>query len=188
MKRARNFIDLTSQRFGKLLVVSLHDRAANGLRWLCVCDCGNQKIVSGPHLRAGHTKSCGCLQGLPLEGNERGCRAVYQNYKNNARQRGHVFALDREQVKSLNKAPCCYCGSPPGQVWVGLAKQAQPYFYNGIDRVDPARGYEPDNVVSCCGTCNVAKNDMSYQEFVEWINKVHNHLGAQNESGHSEVP
>jgi hypothetical protein len=28
----------------------------------CRCDCGNIAIVSGTHLRSGHTLSCGCIK------------------------------------------------------------------------------------------------------------------------------
>lgn len=30
--------------------------------WLCKCDCGNEVITRGEHLRKGATKSCGCIQ------------------------------------------------------------------------------------------------------------------------------
>ena len=29
--------------------------------WECVCDCGAVRTVQEPHLKNGHTKSCGCL-------------------------------------------------------------------------------------------------------------------------------
>lgn len=29
--------------------------------WCCLCDCGNEVLVTGPNLRQ-HTKSCGCLK------------------------------------------------------------------------------------------------------------------------------
>lgn len=29
---------------------------------MCVCDCGNTKIVSATNLKRGHTQSCGCLR------------------------------------------------------------------------------------------------------------------------------
>ena len=29
-------------------------------RWLCRCDCGKEKIISGTHLRRGKIVSCGC--------------------------------------------------------------------------------------------------------------------------------
>lgn len=28
--------------------------------WLCKCECGKEIVVSGKHLRSGHTQSCGC--------------------------------------------------------------------------------------------------------------------------------
>lgn len=29
--------------------------------WECVCDCGNRRTVREPHLKNGHTSSCGCF-------------------------------------------------------------------------------------------------------------------------------
>lgn len=56
------FIDLTGQRFGRLSVISRAENDKNGnVRWLCLCDCGNEVIVSTKSLKNGHTKSCGCL-------------------------------------------------------------------------------------------------------------------------------
>ena len=56
------FIDLTSQKFGRLTVVC---RAGSSKRseatWNCVCDCGNEKIVTSSSLKIGNTKSCGCI-------------------------------------------------------------------------------------------------------------------------------
>lgn len=60
------FLDLTGSRFGLLLVVSLSDRAVvKGNRfWVCRCDCGGDKVVSGFHLKSRHTASCGCLHAV----------------------------------------------------------------------------------------------------------------------------
>lgn len=53
-------IDMTGQRFGKLTVISQAETKNNRAMWLCQCDCGNEKIVAGKHLRNGMVKSCGC--------------------------------------------------------------------------------------------------------------------------------
>jgi hypothetical protein len=58
------FIDLTGQRFGKLVVIEKanppdHIRA-NRTYWLCKCDCGNEKVIWADSLRRETTKSCGC--------------------------------------------------------------------------------------------------------------------------------
>lgn len=50
-------IDLTGQRFGRLVV----QEYINDGRWLCRCDCGQTCSVRSWSLRNGRTKSCGCL-------------------------------------------------------------------------------------------------------------------------------
>jgi hypothetical protein len=56
-------IDITGQRFGRLVVLALHHIAKNYHRcWLCSCDCGKRKVVSWPALSQKTTVSCGCLR------------------------------------------------------------------------------------------------------------------------------
>lgn len=59
-------IDITGQRFGKLLVLHKIDYRntpdKSEAMWYCQCDCGNTTSVRGTSLREGATKSCGCLQ------------------------------------------------------------------------------------------------------------------------------
>lgn len=55
-------LDLVGKRFGRLVVLERAENNNEGqARWLCQCDCGNQKVVLGKCLRNGHTQSCGCL-------------------------------------------------------------------------------------------------------------------------------
>lgn len=55
-------LDLTGQRFNRLTVLKRVENSRNGKsQWLCKCDCGNEVIVIGSHLKSGNTKSCGCL-------------------------------------------------------------------------------------------------------------------------------
>lgn len=55
------FIDLTGQRFGKLVVIRKSEvRKNEKICWVCDCDCGNKnEIKIGQDLKRGHTKSCG---------------------------------------------------------------------------------------------------------------------------------
>jgi len=55
--------NLIGQRFGRLLIIKrILTITKRRLRWLCKCDCGNQKIILSDSLKSGKTKSCGCLQ------------------------------------------------------------------------------------------------------------------------------
>lgn len=60
--RGSRFKDMTGGRFGRLTVVEEAGRQKNRqVLWRCECECRNIIVVQGSHLRAGHTKSCGCL-------------------------------------------------------------------------------------------------------------------------------
>jgi hypothetical protein len=41
-----------------------------------------------------------------------------------------------------------------------------------MDRVNNKRGYTSKNVVSCCLICQVSKNDMDYDEWVDWLTRL----------------
>ena len=73
--------NLTGNRYGRLTVVgpAEPDTRSNGFlrqRWVCRCDCGNEKIVSGDNLQAGHTRSCGCLKRTGLKKKQFGALTV----------------------------------------------------------------------------------------------------------------
>ena len=53
-------VDLTGQRYGKLVVLCRAENIDGRTAWVCRCDCGRETIVKTYHLRCGHTKSCGC--------------------------------------------------------------------------------------------------------------------------------
>ena len=59
-------LDLTGQRFGNLVAISVTSKtrpSGKKLRiWLCQCDCGNTRYNEADTLRSGHTKSCGCWE------------------------------------------------------------------------------------------------------------------------------
>lgn len=56
-------VDLTGQRFGRLVVIR---RASLNIRgkpaWDCRCDCGAHRTIPGAALRKRNTRSCGCLK------------------------------------------------------------------------------------------------------------------------------
>lgn len=58
----KKLIDLNGKRFGRLTVVRYNGADRSGAaRWVCLCDCGEEKAILSTHLRGGKIKSCGCL-------------------------------------------------------------------------------------------------------------------------------
>lgn len=50
------------KRYGRLVVIERAPNTKSGdAVWRCRCDCGKEITTRGRNLRAGHTKSCGCL-------------------------------------------------------------------------------------------------------------------------------
>lgn len=57
------FIDLTGQKFGRLIVIRRgHNTSQGKTRWICQCECGNSCEISRNELRSGESLSCGCLR------------------------------------------------------------------------------------------------------------------------------
>jgi hypothetical protein len=57
----RKCIDLTGQRFGKLIVIKRDINNKKGhTYWLCKCDCDKLKIIRNDLLKNNSNKSCGC--------------------------------------------------------------------------------------------------------------------------------
>lgn len=66
-KVAPGRLDLTGQRFGRLVCLESSDqRDGQGrTQWLCRCDCGKKCLAATQQLVNGNKKSCGCLSHPP---------------------------------------------------------------------------------------------------------------------------
>lgn len=51
--------ELTGRRFGLLTVSKRVENRHGRVCWLCVCDCGREKVVSAHDLKAGKCRTCG---------------------------------------------------------------------------------------------------------------------------------
>lgn len=100
---------------------------------------------------------------------------LYGHYRTSARARGLTFDLTKEQARSLFESDCYYCGAAPSVTYTSV-NLAGSYAWNGIDRLDNAKGYTLDNCVPCCTQCNFAKRDMPINEFREWVKRIAAHF------------
>ena len=166
--------DETGNVYGMLTVLELdreHKPRGYGF-WLCQCECGNQKVISGSHLRQGQSRSCGCYKYNQLKGDDSAKHAVYSQYKSAAKRRGYAFNLSRFEFVEFLEKDCFYCGASPSMT------HDNGYQYNGIDRMNNTIGYIPENCASCCRDCNIAKHTMSVKEFTTWACRVAKHSGC----------
>jgi len=83
----------------------------------------------------------------------------YSSYKSDAKRRDYSFELSIDEFSSMWQKPCSYCGDSIDTI--------------GIDRIDNSLGYTSDNTEPCCKQCNIAKNNMSRNDFLELIKRIY---------------
>ena len=144
---AHNFLDLTGQRFGRLVVISYDGCINKKAKWKCVCDCGNEKTVDSQSLRVGHTRSCGCIFIEMLQSRRKHGSYGTPEYKAWAR------AIQRcSNNKNISWANYGGRGISVCEEWrrdfgaflscVGK----RPSSRHSLDRIDNDGNYEPGNV------------------------------------------
>lgn len=79
-----------------------------------------------------------------------------------------ALELTREDVKDIIFKNCAYCGIEPNQTHLYYNLK-----FHGIDRVDSSIGYTKENCVPCCKACNRAKSDRSYEDFIQWVERIY---------------
>ncbi|MBT1509429.1 hypothetical protein KIP88_02845 [Bradyrhizobium sp. SRL28] len=170
---------MTGERYGKLVVI---ERDRMSVKWLCRCDCGNEKLFNPSTLQ--NIKSCGCGPRGNFAGVKRGpnlkarlpkgeaaFNRVFHAHKTNAKVRKLEQSLTREQFKKLCSGNCVYCDAPPSTV--SKAKHSGDTFVrNGVDRWDNSKGYTVENSVSCCTICNYGKKQMSGEEWLAYLDRL----------------
>ena len=140
-------LNLTDQRFGRLIAikdVGLHPGGKHRL-WLCQCDCGNTTTVKTELLRNQHVKSCGCISRPHGEGSRRAGTEAPEHY---------VWAAMRQRCLSPTHAAYPNYGGRGITIcerWQtsylafleDMGRRPSPD--HSIDRIDNDGNYEPGN-------------------------------------------
>lgn len=148
-------VDITGQKFGKLTAIKKVGSDGHSSLWLCRCECGNEKIVTLPHLRQS-TKSCGCLS-------KEVARLNGEKSKIGERSRVHgdfgkpLYGVWAAMKRRCNNPNSCYYKEYGGRGirvcadWLEYIPFKEWSLNNGyqnglsIDRIDSNGNYEPAN-------------------------------------------
>lgn len=161
-------------KFNKLKAVKYigHNKLNSSSIWLFECECGKLTEKEDIQVRRGHTKtcsrSCGCYKGKNIAL----INSLYKTYKIHAKNRNLNFKISNLDFENLILKNCEYCGTLPLNNIVN--KRGDSLLYNGIDRLDNKIGYELNNCITCCKVCNFSKNNMTIEDFKNWINNIIN--------------
>lgn len=140
-------IDLTGQRFGRLVAVSRAPSRNTLSVWNCVCDCGEEREVFANNLRRNHTTSCGCFRDEQIEAGLNGRHGMSDS-------RPHrIWQQMRARCRNANYSEYHLYGGRGIRVcpeWesyeVFWADMGPTYADNlSIDRIDNDKGYSKEN-------------------------------------------
>ena len=187
------FKDRTNDKHGRLTVISHAGKDhRNKHLWLCLCNCGNEKVVVADNLSSGKSNSCGCLKAevLARKGNQYGIyndrekallKVQYSHLKRRDRNKGFSETMSFDVFSTLSKSPCKYCGLEHSKEIEDRLNESKSQKRlsdhilkcNGIDRLDSSKGYTVENSVTCCKYCNTAKNTMTESEFYSLVKRIY---------------
>jgi len=174
--------NLINKKFGKLKVISLYPSKNRGRGksrvWLCLCDCGNKKIVKGNYLKHGTVKSCGCIKYLTKNKSStwKGYGDIsgkfFRQIKASAIIRNIPFKLTIEKIWNLfleQKKRCALTD-------IELNFQSRGCVPDGtasLDRIDSSKGYVIGNIQWIHKDVNRMKSDLSNGKFLGYCELIY---------------
>lgn len=162
--------NLLGQTFDRLKVIEevepyIEPSGKKRYRWRCLCECGNETIVTTCNLRTGHTRSCGCLEEEAIsrishDPNIRSkiAKAKVRHGQSHSRLYGVWNAMKQRCQNPNNEKYALYGGRgiTVCEEWLSFDNFYEWAMQSGydanaqysdctIDRIDPNGNYEPSN-------------------------------------------
>ena len=185
--------DIIGQKYNKLTII---EHVAYR-RVKCKCDCGNEKECDYYEIRRNKVKSCGCARNTPElrelarirayelqdkgllnkggdhHTNEYTCFKYMlkcTNNKNRITKKSNLTLEDLKEVWDNQKGLCAYTKLPLIlATHTDLKKDEPKWRLASVDRIDSNKGYEKNNIQFVSRIINYAKNDMSHEEMVKFL-------------------
>jgi hypothetical protein len=104
----------------------------------------------------------------------------YKSFTDKDKYGNKISTMTKEDISWLVGQNCFYCGATPQENFDRVKRSSisvkKVVVYNSIDRVDSSKLHDRDNVVCCCQFCNMAKRNLSIDDFYSHIMKIRNNL------------
>ncbi len=157
-----SIIDLTGQRFERLLVESYSHSKNKRAQWKCRCDCGNETIREGKSLRNGDTNSCGCFLREKTIARNKALNKINPPRLKHGQARKNLNTKEYRawsEIKRRCNSPKCKAYEHYGGRGIKLCERWKdfetflsdigeaPSRLHTIERVDNDKGYSPDNCI-----------------------------------------
>lgn len=143
-------LDISGQRYGRLTAVKRVALTDRHTKWLFNCDCGQETVVHLDAVRAGATRSCGCLRREDIavrsttHGHKRGRRST-RTHRAWQHAKSRCLNPNDEKFPIYGGRGIRVCERWSNSFESFLADMGECPADHSIDRIDPDKGYEPSN-------------------------------------------
>ena len=166
--RPKSNLSYVGQTYGRLIVLEQYGKKKS-IYFTCKCECGTLKEFRKDCIVGvgAETVSCGCrINELYQERREMGQKsreegkdvvsAIWSRAKYRAKQRGLQFTIEQKDIIIPDICPL---------LGIKLNSEIKDRIHSpSLDRIDPTKGYTPDNIWIISNRANTLKNDASLQE------------------------
>lgn len=162
--------DMIGKRYGRFIVISFAFKNKYKQRcYLCICDCGLEKIVNGGDLQSGRTLSCGCYNKDQIRKLNSGIGNIHYKHGGKHTKLYGIWRAIIERCYYLKHISYKYYGNKGISVCSGwkdsfllFREWAIKTGYKeglSIDRIDHTGNYEPSNCQWLTRSENTAKSN-----------------------------
>lgn len=159
-------VDIASRKFGLLTAIREFGRTKKSqVTWLCLCDCGTEKVIAGELLRSGKTISCGCRSNSRTPVRSAAVReaAAPRNSARRARINGASGSYTKIQIDALYSKQQCKCAG------CGVRLHRGAFHRDHIEPLSLGGSNDIHNIQLLCQTCNQTKHA---KDSVAWAQSI----------------
>lgn len=140
---------VVGDKFSKLTTISIGD---DRKYFLCLCDCGEKKLVRRDHLKSGKTTSCGCVRNVLASERAHVMHEANITHGMSGTRVHNIWFTMRQRCNNQKNPHYKFYGGRGIKIcqrWGVfenfLADMGEPDTDMTIDRIDNNKGYEPTN-------------------------------------------
>lgn len=143
-------IDVTGERYGRLVAIRRVPSETRRTKWLFKCDCGVDFTTDVERVRSGMTKSCGCLkidktrERSITHGHSVGRRST-RTLKAYQHAKGRCFSPTNSKFPQYGGRGISMCKEWADDFGAFLRDMGEAPEGKTLDRIDPHGNYEPGN-------------------------------------------
>lgn len=157
-------------RFNRLRAVAPAPSRGDHAYWNCICDCGNDAVVSATAMRCGRTRSCGCLV---IEAGQRNRKhgghgsTLYATWRS---MRQRCICPTHHAYKNYGGRGITVCAQWADFATFAADMGAPPPGRHTLERIDVNGNYEPSNCI-----------------WADWVTQGNNRRNVKKYAVHGEV-